>query len=69
MHVLKGEAGHRKSAASSGKLWHALHAISDYLTGQSHWLANYAKRYRVGLGVGNQSPRHPQSSPHFAGSA
>ena len=42
----------RKSAASSGKLWHALHAISDYLTGQSHWLVNYAKRYRAGLRVG-----------------
>jgi len=52
MHVFKGEAGHRKSAASSGKLWHALHAISDYLTGQSHWLVNYAKRYRAGLRVG-----------------
>jgi hypothetical protein len=52
MHVFKGETGHRKTAASSGKLWHALHAISNYLTGQGHWLVNYAKRYRAGLRVG-----------------
>jgi hypothetical protein len=40
MHVFKGETGHRKSTAASGKLWHALHAISDYVSGQSHWLVN-----------------------------
>jgi hypothetical protein len=52
MHVFKGETGHRKVTAASGKLWHALHAISVYLSGQRHWLVNYAERYRAGLRVG-----------------
>jgi hypothetical protein len=44
--------GHGKAGAWSGKLWHALHVISDDLTGQRNWLVNYAKRYRAGLRVG-----------------
>jgi hypothetical protein len=34
MHVFKNEAK-RRGAASSSKLWHALHEIDEYLTGQS----------------------------------
>ena len=52
MHVFKNEAKRRGASASSGKLWHALHEIDEYLTGQSAWLVNYAKRYRAGLRVG-----------------
>jgi hypothetical protein len=51
MHVFKHEA-ERRGAASSGKLWHALHEIDAYLIGQSAWLVNYAERYRAGLRVG-----------------
>jgi len=52
MHVFRNEARRRGAGASSGKLWHALHEIDEYLTGQSAWLVNYAKRYRAGLRVG-----------------
>jgi hypothetical protein len=52
MDVFKNEARRRGTSASSGKLWHALHEIDEYLTGQSAWLVNYAKRYRAGLRVG-----------------
>src|SRR3712207_9129350 len=34
------------------KLWHALHAVDAYLSGQSAWLVNYAERHRAGLRVG-----------------
>jgi hypothetical protein len=51
MHVFKHEIK-RRGATSSGKLWHALHEIDEYLTGQSAWLVNYAERYRAGLRVG-----------------
>ena len=50
--VFKNEARRRGAGASSGNLWHALHEIEEYLTGQSAWLVNYAKRYRAGLRVG-----------------
>jgi hypothetical protein len=52
MDVFKNEARRHGASASSGKLWHALHEIDEYLTGQSAWLVNYAKRYRAGLKVG-----------------
>jgi hypothetical protein len=52
MHVFQNEARRRGAGASSGKLWHALHEIDEYLTGQSAWLVNYAKRYRAGLRAG-----------------
>ena len=52
MDVFKDEPRRRGASASSGKLWHALHEIDEYLTGQSAWLVNYAKRYRAGLRVG-----------------
>ena len=52
MHVFQNEARRRGAGESSGKLWHALHEIDEYLTGQSAWLVNYAKRYRAGLRVG-----------------
>ena len=29
-----------------------MHALDDYLTGQSDWLVNYAARHRAGLRVG-----------------
>ena len=35
MHVFKGEHGHRRGNAPSRKLWHALHAVGTYLSGQS----------------------------------
>ena len=47
MHVFKGERGHRTTGAPSRKLWRALHEVDNYLNGQSNWLVNYAKRYRV----------------------
>jgi len=52
MHHFQGEQGQRKSIAPSRKLWTALHALDGYLTGQSHWLVDYAERYRAGLRVG-----------------
>jgi hypothetical protein len=52
MHHFRGEPGSRKSVAPSRKLWPALHALDDYLTGQSAWLVNYAERHRAGLRVG-----------------
>ena len=52
MHHFQGEPGSRKSIAPSRKLWTALHALDGYLSGQSAWLANYAKRHRAGLRVG-----------------
>ena len=52
MHVFQNETRRRGAGASSGRLWHALHEIDEYLTGQSAWLVNYAKRYRAGLRVG-----------------
>ena len=52
MHVFQNEVRRHGAGASSGKLWHALHEIDQYLTGQSAWLVNYAKRYRAGLRVG-----------------
>ena len=52
MHHFQGEQGGRKSIAPSRKLWTALQALDDYLTGQSDWLVNYAERHRAGLRVG-----------------
>ena len=52
MHVFKGERGHRTTGVPSRKLWHALHEVDNYLSCQSTWLVNYAKRYRAGLRVG-----------------
>ena len=52
MGAFKDETRRHGASASSGKLWHALHEIDEYLTGQSAWLVNYAKRYRAGLRVG-----------------
>ena len=52
MHVFKGERGHRMTGVASRKLWHALHAVDNYLRGQSARLVNYAERHRAGLRVG-----------------
>jgi hypothetical protein len=52
MPVFQNETIRRGTGTSSGRLWHALHEIDEYLTGQSAWLVNYAKRYRAGLRVG-----------------
>jgi hypothetical protein len=52
MHSFKGERGHRTPGVPSRKLWHALHEVDNYLSSQSSWLTNYAKRYRAGLRVG-----------------
>jgi len=52
MHHFQGEHAQRKSIAPSRKLWTALQALDGYLTGQSDWLVNYAKRHRAGLRVG-----------------
>jgi hypothetical protein len=52
MHIFKGERSHGTKGVSSRKLWHALHAVDSYLSSQSTWLVNYAKRYRAGLRVG-----------------
>jgi hypothetical protein len=52
MHHFQGEHAQRKSIAPSRKLWTALQALDDYLTGQSDWLVNYAERHRAGLRVG-----------------
>ena len=49
MRVFKGERGHRTTGVPSRKLWHALHEVDNYLSSQSSWLVNYAKRYRGGL--------------------
>src|SRR6202051_17324 len=50
--VFKGETSHRTKGVPSRKLWRALHEVDKYLSGQSAWLVNYAKRYRAGLRVG-----------------
>jgi hypothetical protein len=52
MHHFRGELGERKSRSPPRKLWTALHALDGYLTGQSHWMVNYAERHRAGLRVG-----------------
>jgi hypothetical protein len=52
MHHFQGEPDSRRSVAPSRKLWTALRALNDYLTGQSDWLVNYAERHRAGLRVG-----------------
>ena len=52
MHHFRGERDSRRSIAPSRKLWTALRALNKYLTGQSAWLVNYAKRHRAGLRVG-----------------
>jgi hypothetical protein len=52
MHHFQGEQVKHKSIAPSRKLWTALHALDDYLTGQSDWMFNYAQRHRAGLRVG-----------------
>ena len=52
MSVFKDESDQRTAGAPSGKLWHAVHEIDKYLTGQSAWLVNYAERHRAGLRVG-----------------
>ena len=48
----RGETDGRRSVAPSRKLWTALRALNDYLTGQSDWLVNYAERHRAGLRAG-----------------
>jgi hypothetical protein len=52
MHPFQGEPDSRRSIAPSRKLWTALRALNDYLTGQSAWLVNYAERHRAGQRVG-----------------
>ena len=52
IHAFQGEPGSRQSDAPSRKLWTVLHELNGYLTGQSNWLVNYAKRHRAGLRVG-----------------
>jgi hypothetical protein len=52
MHHFQGETGVRRSVAPLRKLWTALHALDEYLTGQSDWMVNYAERHRAGLRVG-----------------
>jgi hypothetical protein len=52
MHHFRGEPDGRRSVAPSRKLWTALRALDDYLSGQSDWLVNYAERHRAGLRVG-----------------
>ena len=51
MPVFQGEDD-RKRDPSSRRLWTALREIDRYLTSQSAWLINYAKRHRAGLRVG-----------------
>ena len=52
MHHFRGERDGRRSIAPSRKLWTALRAPNDYLTGPSDWLVNDAERHRAGLRVG-----------------
>jgi len=52
LHHFQGEADGRRSVAPSSKLWTALRALDDYLTGQSDWLVDYGERHRAGLRVG-----------------
>jgi hypothetical protein len=52
MHIFKGERSHGTAGVPSRKLWRALHKVDSYLSSQSGWLVNYAKRYRAGLRVG-----------------
>jgi len=51
-HHFQGEADGRSAVVSSKKLWTGLHALDDYLTGQSDRMVNYAERHRAGLRVG-----------------
>ena len=52
MPAFQGEPDSRRSIAPSRKLWTALGALNDDLTGQSDWLVNYAERRRARLRVG-----------------
>ena len=60
--VFKGERGHRTTGVPSRKLWRALHEVDGYLSSQSSWLVNYAKRYRAGLRVGTSVTEGKQTS-------
>src|SRR5689334_9505725 len=52
MPAFRSEAGGRKRDPPSRRLWTAPREIDRYLTSQSAWLVNYAKRHRAGLRVG-----------------
>jgi hypothetical protein len=52
MPAFQGEQGGRKRDPPSRRLWTALREIDRYLSSQSAWLVNYAKRHRAGLRVG-----------------
>jgi hypothetical protein len=52
MHPFWAESDGRRSTAPSRRLWTALRALDDYLTGQSDWLVDYGERHRAGLRVG-----------------
>jgi hypothetical protein len=53
--VFKGEHGHRTKGVPSRKLWHALHEVDSYHSGQSAWLVNYTGRRRAGVRVGTSA--------------
>lgn len=52
MPVFKAERSRSAKAVASGKLWHALRAVDEYLRSQAAWLVNYAERFRAGERVG-----------------
>jgi hypothetical protein len=52
VHHFRGEPDSRRSVAPSRKLWTALRALNDYLTGQSDRLVDYGARHRAGQRVG-----------------
>ena len=59
MHHFRGEPDSRRSVVPSCKLWTALRALNDYLTGQNDWLVNYAERHRAGQRVGTSLTEGP----------
>src|SRR5689334_18577735 len=52
MPAFQGERGRGARSPSARRLWTALREIDRYLSSQSAWLVNYAKRHRAGQRVG-----------------
>ena len=52
IHHFQGERAERKSIVPSRKFGTTLQVLDGHLTGQCHWMVNYAERCRAGLRVG-----------------
>jgi len=67
MHVFKVETSHRTKDVPSRKLWHALHEVDKYLSGQGAWLVNDPNDVVLVCMSGRRSPKAPQASSSIGG--